>query len=76
MPIGAFKLADLEGEFVDGPSHLETDVELVLERLEDGVALKLTSKHAAAPDRAIHSDLAPEEAKALRRELDDALEAD
>lgn len=74
MPIGAFKLSDLEGEFVDGPSRLETDVELELERLGDRVVVTQTSKHVAAPDRSIRSELRPEEAAELRRELDGAVD--
>lgn len=70
MPIGAFKLADLEGKFVDGPSHLDTDVELELERLGERLVFTLTTKHPAAPDRAIRTELDPAEAEALRRELE------
>lgn len=74
MPLTAIELADLDGEYVDGPSHLETDVDLELGQLGDRIVLTQTSKHRAAPDRAIRTELLPGEAKQLARELDRLLD--
>lgn len=70
MAIGAFELADLEGEFVDGPSHLETNVDVEVSRLGERVVLTLTTKHPAAPDRAVRAELPPAAAEALGREIE------
>lgn len=72
MAIAAFELADLEGEFVDGPSHLETAVDVEVSRLGERVELTLTTKHPAAPDRAVRTELPPAAAAELGRELDAA----
>lgn len=74
MPITAYQLGDLDGEFVDGPSHLETDVDVELGRLGERLVLTQTTRHPAAPDRAIRSELRPEEARELQRELDRLIE--
>lgn len=71
MAIGAFELAGLEGEYVDGPSHLEATVDLEVARLGERVVVTLTTKHPAAPDRAVRAELA----EADTEELGQALEA-
>lgn len=74
MPIGAFKLPAVEGEYVDGPSHVETDVQLELGRLGEQIVLTQTTTHRAAPDRSIRCELSPEEAARLTRELEAMLD--
>lgn len=73
MPIEAFELAGLSGEFVDGSAHLETDVELELGRVGDRIVLTGTAERPAAPDSAVRAELRPEEADALRRALAEAI---
>lgn len=74
MPIGAFKLSGLSGEYVDGPSHVETDVDLEVGRLGERIVLTQTTTHRAAPDRSIRTELAPAEAETLARELEAVLD--
>lgn len=74
MPLTAYEISGLPGEFVDGPSHLETEVDLELGALGDRVELTQTTRHPAAPDRAVRCELGPEEVEALRAELDDLVE--
>lgn len=76
MPIGAVRLSNLEGELVDGPSHVEMAVELELETLGDSVVLTQTAKHPAAPDRSIRSEFGPEAAAELRRTLERAADGE
>lgn len=75
MPIGAVKLSNLEGELVDGPSHVAMAVELEIETLGDSVVLTQTAKHPAAPDRAIRSEFGAEAAAELREALERATES-
>lgn len=72
MPIGAVKISNLEGELVDGPSHVDMAVELEVETLGDSVVLTQTTKHPAAPDRAIRSKFGPEAARELAQALERA----
>lgn len=74
MPINAFELPELEGEYIDGPSHLESEVDLELSQLGDRVVLTLTATHPAAPDRSVRTELHPGEAMQLYRQLGRLLE--
>ncbi len=73
MPIGAFELAALDGEYIDGESHVQTDVELELGRLGDRLVLTQTATHAAAPDRAVRAELGTDDARRLRQALTEAI---
>ena len=74
MPIGAVRISNLEGELVDGPSHVDMHVELTVETLGDTVALTQTAKHPAAPDRSIRSEISQEAATELYRALEGAID--
>lgn len=76
MSIATLRISNLEGELVDGPSHVEMSVELEVERVGDQVAITQTAKHPAAPDRAIRSEFGPEAATELRRALEQAADDD
>lgn len=74
MPLGALRISNLEGQLVDGPSHVDMAVELELESLGDSVVLTQTAKHPAAPDRSIRSEFSEEAAAELKRALERVLE--
>lgn len=76
MSIGALRISNLDGQLVDGPSHVDMDVELELESLGDSVVLTQTAKHPAAPDRSIRSEFSEAAATELYRALEQVVEAD
>lgn len=74
MSINAVKLSELSGEFVDGPAHTRSEVEVALERIGEEIVLTQTAKHRAAPDRSIRGELTTEDARKLHGELERLLE--
>lgn len=74
MSADVFDLSELAGEHVDGPAHTQSTVELTVERRGGGIVLTQTARRRAVPDRSIRSELEPEAARALRRELDELVE--
>ena len=68
-----FELGGLVGEHIDGPAHLETAVDVELERRDEGIVLTQTAMHPATPDRAVRCELDRSDAADLRDELDQLL---
>lgn len=74
MSADVFELAELAGEHVDGPAHTQSTIDLTVERRGDRVVLTQTARRRAVPDRSVRSELDPEAAEALRRELGELIE--